>query len=152
MKQEDQRALAGMSVPKPARALRRRPLAATLTLLLLAAYLISYAAVRDFGRTCVWTVPGAQKEYETTIKKPLVPPGRMTIQMSSGEVHGDPVNVSNDGDVLPEEYRRFLNRVFGPVRWLEKAAWNSSIDFCKHHTEPKNVFGVRLHFNPDYKF
>lgn len=76
----------------------------------------------------------------------------LTFKMGSGEVHTDPVNVANDGDVLPQEYRRFLNRVFGPVRWLRKTAWKSSIDFCEHHTEPKNAFGVRLHFNPDYKF
>lgn len=123
-----------------------------LALVLLAAYLMSYAALRNFGRTCVWTLPGAHKEYETTVKKPLVPPGPTTIQTGSGEVRCDPINVANDGDVLPQEYRRFLNGVFGPVRWVEKTVWKSSIDFCEHHTEPKNAFGVRLHFNPGYKF
>jgi hypothetical protein len=141
-----------MSVPKPARATTRRTLAATLIVPLLAAYLMSFAALRNFGRIGVWTLPGTQKEYETTIKKPRVPPGRTTIQMGSGEVHSDPVNVANDGDVLPQEYRRVLNGVFWPVRWVEKTVWESSIDFCEHHTEPKDAFGVRLHFNLDYKF
>lgn len=155
MKQEDEEnrgGLAGMSVPKPARATRRRILAATLILLLLAAYLISYAALRNFGRIGVWTLPGAQKEYETTMRPAVRLRLPKSDPVSRGEANGHlPVNEANDGDVLPQEYRHFLNGVFGPARWVEKAVWSSSVDFNEHHTEPKkDVFG--FHFNPGYKF
>lgn len=114
---------------------------------LCAAYILAYVALRNFGRPCVWTLPASNKEYTTSI---ALPRGKLTIETGSGIHQYDPN--PNDGDVLPLEYRRFLDAFFLPIRSLEKVARDTSIDFARHETQPNDVNRRRYHFNPDYKF